>query len=602
MEGRLELEWQGREITIERRTRGRVPLGEFRAYETATGIPVPELTAANCGETLTGVEQSVFRRAGFLRLSELPVTQDEALRRRLNALVTTGDESVQTAQLEQKLRDLKNKCRYNRTGLLPQAEEARQTLEQRREELERLTGEGESLRASLSELEQTKQALEKHRDALRFAEARRVAAVTRQAREALELAADRRAALEGMNLDGEAARRNLEELQTIREEWRVLRLERERGEKTRILARRVPEEKLEADARRYTRCKPLPLLLGLAALSAWVAGIALLVWGKGVPGGIAAGLGALLLAGAGCCFVTCRSMEKTYGSRDPEQWRIALREYRRMEVLEERSRSLQKRGAALWGDQNPEEAEQSWRRELELERDLEQARREEERCRAYLTALGEAQPVPEPEGEDPMELTPEQTASALEQTLREQHRLQNLLGQNQGRMELLGSSQGLEEELAQANRRITLLEQTYSALTVALETLTQARQELQRRFSPRITRRAREFLTCLTDGRYDRLIWGEDFTLTAGAEGEDTLRLALWRSDGTVDQLYLALRLAVAEELTSDTPLILDDVLARFDDTRMAAALELLSREAEHRQVILFTCQNREKQYLSRSE
>ena len=76
----------------------------------------------------------------------------------------------------------------------------------------------------------------------------------------------------------------------------------------------------------------------------------------------------------------------------------------------------------------------------------------------------------------------------------------------------------------------------------------------------------------------------------------------MWRSDGTVDQLYLALRLAVAEELTRDTPLILDDALARFDDTRLAAALELLTREAEQRQVILFTCQNREKQYLGSAE
>ena len=169
-------------------------------------------------------------------------------------------------------------------------------------------------------------------------------------------------------------------------------------------------------------------------------------------------------------------------------------------------------------------------------------------------------------------------------------------------MASLGTVQRLDGELAQANRRITRLEQTYAALTIALDTLTEARQELQRRFSPRITKRAGELLSCLTGGRYDRLIWGEDFSLAASAGGEDTLRPAMWRSDGTVDQLYLALRLAVAEELTRDTPLILDDALARFDDTRLAAALELLTREAEHRQVILFTCQNREKQYLGSAE
>ena len=111
MEGRLEVQWQGRNITVERRTRGRVPLGEFRAYETDSGIPVPELTAANCGERLTGAEQSVFRRAGFIRLADLPVTQDETLRRRLRELVTTGDESGETACLEQSLRELRNRCR-----------------------------------------------------------------------------------------------------------------------------------------------------------------------------------------------------------------------------------------------------------------------------------------------------------------------------------------------------------------------------------------------------------------------------------------------------------------------------------------------------------
>ena len=55
MSGRMELDWQGRNITIERSTRGRIPLGCFRAYETETGAEVPELTAENCGQMLLGV-------------------------------------------------------------------------------------------------------------------------------------------------------------------------------------------------------------------------------------------------------------------------------------------------------------------------------------------------------------------------------------------------------------------------------------------------------------------------------------------------------------------------------------------------------------------
>ena len=93
MEGLLRLEWKGRDITIQRRTRGRTPMGDFAAYETRTGLPVEELQADTCGQTLLGVERSVFVRTGFIRFTDLPVQADDALRRRLNALVTTGDES-----------------------------------------------------------------------------------------------------------------------------------------------------------------------------------------------------------------------------------------------------------------------------------------------------------------------------------------------------------------------------------------------------------------------------------------------------------------------------------------------------------------------------
>ena len=138
MSGRIELNWQGRDITIERSTKGRIPLGSFRAYETETGLAVPELDGANCGQMLLGVERSVFQRAGFIRLSDLPVTQDDALKTRLISLVTTGDDSGDGAKLEKGLRELKNRCRYNRSGLLPQAMQQRDQLRQALEELDDL--------------------------------------------------------------------------------------------------------------------------------------------------------------------------------------------------------------------------------------------------------------------------------------------------------------------------------------------------------------------------------------------------------------------------------------------------------------------------------
>ena len=189
-----------------------------------------------------------------------------------------------------------------------------------------------------------------------------------------------------------------------------------------------------------------------------------------------------------------------------------------------------------------------------------------------------------------------ETARLMTDCAVEQQKMQNRLGQYQGRMELLGNRDNAQKQLDQINARIARLEETYGALVIAQETLAAARAELQRRFAPRITKRAQALLSRMTDGRYHSITMRDDFSLQAGAGQEETLYDALWRSDGTMDQLYLALRLAVAEELTPGAPLVLDDALVRFDDTRMRAAVSILRELAQNRQVILFTCQGRENE------
>ena len=72
-------------------------------------------------------------------------------------------------------------------------------------------------------------------------------------------------------------------------------------------------------------------------------------------------------------------------------------------------------------------------------------------------------------------------------------------------------------------------------------------------------------------------------------------------SQGAADQLYLAVRLAICDMvLPADkrVPLILDDALVTFDDERLHAALDYLLEESQRRQILLFTCQKREMDYL----
>ena len=255
------------------------------------------------------------------------------------------------------------------------------------------------------------------------------------------------------------------------------------------------------------------------------------------------------------------------------------------------------------GDMGLAQFEEICRSQLQMHSQLREQLQGLKQAEDVLQALsGAGQQVLPPQFADTLELSAENTEKQLSENVLERQLLHQRLGQCQGQMDTLGNEGGLLSEKQQLQARIAGLEQYYRALNRAQETLVLATQELQRRFAPRISGRAQELFAQMTNRRYQRLTLCQDLSVEAGAEGENTLRGTLWRSDGTVDQLYLALRLAVAEELTPDAPLVLDDALVRFDDMRLAAALKILRQEAERKQVILFTCQSRERELTAMPE
>ena len=622
MSGRVDLCWMGRDITIERQSTGRIPMGDFRAYETETGLELPEITAQNCGELLLGVERSVFVRTGFIRFRDISVTEDEALRRRLNNLVTTGQENSDADQLAEELKSLKNRIRHNKTGLLPQAEARRDQLEGTYRELLRLETQNEELIRQLDSNEDWGRALENHLAALDYAASQEDTQRVAQAKTALQETWQRFEACDarcGTLPDRETAREQLARINDLQD--KLLRLQQSaRDMPVEQRPAELPEqflgmtgdeaqEKAWEDAVRYVRLRSqgkLLLLLGLALL---LAGVVLLFfrWEYGLLCGAAAGavlLGALLrILGRNRKLAR---LENFYGYSDPMRWEEMARVYafrlarhnretarlraQRVELEEEiqriqqENRELGKLPRSHW-----EDVLAAWdARDAALEA--------ANRARFHYEDLKTmARTAKAPEFHDVLDNSRADTLRLLEECGRERTRLEGLRGQCRGSMEALGSRGELEGRLAQVNSRIQKLEQTHCAILTAQDTLAQARQELQQRFAPRITRRAGELMQAMTGGRYDRLRIGEDLSLWAGADREDILRDARWRSDGTVDQLYLSLRLAVAEAMLPEIPLILDDALVRFDDRRAKAAMDILRDQAESRQVILFTCQSREK-------
>jgi len=627
MSGRIDLNWTGRDITIERRTKGRSVFGEFKAYETQTGLAIPELTAANCGQMLLGVEKSVFQRAGFIRMTDLPVTQDESLRRRLNALVTTGDDSGAADELAQKLKDLKNRCRFNRTGLLPQAEAQRDQLIQKLQQIEALQSQTENFKLRQQQLEDQIAQLENHKAAMLYAQSQADLRHLEEAEQTLAEAAAREAELEDLCAQlplEETARQNLQRLQQLLLQEAELDARQEAAPPQPmpvvvpdVFADPDPAAALAQTQKDYAAwkalCRPLPLLLLIPIAAAVVLGWLLNYLTYGI---VAATVLALL-----CLALTLRrvaavrNLEGKYAPTKPEYWQTFARDYaercrsydRAVAAWKQSAQSLalqrtdlEESKSALLGDLPREEAEQLWQQALRTHTQLENARQEHIRCiRLRAVAKSLIKKASPPAMADTMTLTIDQTNRLLAESLNVRQQLQLQLGRCQGQIQQLGHPQQLQQQLEQIQSRIERLEDTCAALTIAQQTLTQASQELQRRFAPRITHRAQALFAQLTAGRYDRLTWSQDLSLSAGAREEDTLRSALWRSDGTVDQLYLALRLAVAEELTPQAPLVLDDALVRFDDARLAAAMDILRQTGQQKQVLLFTCQERESQTLA---
>ncbi len=122
-----------------------------------------------------------------------------------------------------------------------------------------------------------------------------------------------------------------------------------------------------------------------------------------------------------------------------------------------------------------------------------------------------------------------------------------------------------------------------------------AARDRHARIAPRIAGAAGKFLERITQGAYSEIMISRDLKITVRipqtAKLSDDPRRVL--SKGTVDQVYLAIRLALIQTMSAgaeSVPLLLDDPFANYDDGRLANALVVLTEVAKTHQVLLFTC------------
>ena len=648
MQGRMDILSDGRALTLQRDTRrANAPMGNFSCTYTGTGTPVEGITAQNAGEQLLGVPRDVWERSAFIGQNALAVSQSAELERRISSLITTGEEDASFTESYERLKKQLNRRKHNKTGQIPVLERDIAQLHQSLQELDALEQQARQAQEEVSALTQRVDGL-RRQAAQQQAQIRqeRINAWHRAARTAEE--AQRRAdilAEAAAPLPDDAALSLLEgQAAALQSDMAALAGQRSAANEARTAAAEAhavweahplyPDDAaaLERRAASIAPAKAPSLLLPAAdgLLLAICAVLAVVFRAASPQRWIFAGMA--LLAAALTVFSVClrrRAIRQEQERVDRD--RAALAE-QTASYLPLRDRAAQtdeaarRAGAILSGAEEncrsrlltlltqvqrfaPAAADLSGaqialsdaRRSRDTLADARRTAREaavgRDALQSQLSEEDLTRPpmpvIPIAGGSVELELSQAQTALADARS-----RYDHLLGRIRG----LDRSSDLTDQLSQKREELARLQQEYDAITLAMTALEQANIILKNRFSPTLGARAAEIFSALTDGRYDKVLLSQDMALSAEQSGDPMSRSIRLLSQGAADQLYLAVRLAICGMVLPEekhVPLILDDALVSFDDRRLRAALDVLLAESEQRQILLFTCQTRERDYLA---
>lgn len=562
MQGEMELSAGGKDITITRTTKLKsAPMRELSAVYTGTSIPVEGLDAANAGEMLTGASREVFKRSAFVEQGSIVISSSPELEKRISAIVSTGDEDCSFTEADEQLRAWQRSRRYNRRGKLPELEERMAETKKRLAELDSLANESERLTQQLEQGRQNCRQLENaitesrktaRRDAL--SNLQNLRKELNAANEAHEKADDerdaRRAALCGCVI-GE-------------------RLPDEVAAEVRADTEKCLELKEVSERRTSPYAAVLLLILALAVIASAIfivpADFALYAF---IAGGVLC-LAALLLA-------IRYSKAKNAASDAGRQRRILLSKYK----------AEDERGI-----------KSCYEEFLKLFDELSAAENEEKRTAQRLAEMRTTQEKTEAKTLQELDFSGgDNEASQLSRELSAAQRSCDMLSARiseiKGRVDAMGDPLVLGSELNNMESLYAALQSEYDAIALAVDTLRAADADIQGRFSPELGKLAAHYMSVVTDGRYEGVLINRDFSAKTKLSGDTVPRETEYLSAGTLDLMYLAVRLAVctlALPENSACPLILDDALVNFDAERTQQAMKLLREISKQRQVILFTC------------
>lgn len=653
MEGSIDIETGGVPVTIQRTSNGKLPMKDFSAVYSDTGVPYEGITPETAGEILFGVSEAVYERSAFISQSAIKIGQSPDLEKRITALVTSGDESTSYSEADERLRLWLRKRRFNKSGAIPALEEKLSDISKKLSHIETAHEEAASMRLETERLKKRYDALQNELAAFESFEA--LKAYIR----AEDKLAGAKAGYDAVytELTRYGAAPSEKDVAIIRGDAKALD-----SLKTMLLGE---QKRFEAVKECYARLLDLKASSPLSGTDASLAVdkaaalerdikkakapavvfIAFFVMLGAVIAGIAAvQMPAVRLAAAAaaliCAFVLIwrwiglRSFRKNlavhlarYGvtsagalqklfeddlklSRELSEAESEIKASEKSvcsasSMYDSVYRNLYERLEAFSPSPDLDNIERELSRLEALLGKLARAKADISGAESFLNAMKESGSFNPDEVKDalsPPVRSRAEIASDVSGIAAHLEELTNRYNMTLGEIRALGDPAILGSGKKMTELELISQRAQYEALCLAIETLKDANNELQSRFSPLLSETAGRIIGRLTAGRYEKLTFDKTLDAAARITGETVSRGVLSLSAGTADQIYLALRLSVVElVLPKDdpSPLILDDALSNFDDARAFLALDYLSELAQKRQILLFTCHTREFAYLS---
>lgn len=560
MVGSMDLTTGRADITISRTTRAKsAPMREFSACYTGSSVPVDGVTGANAGEMLTGVSRDVFCRSAFIAQGSVAVTGSPELEKRISSIVSTGEEQTSYSEADERLRAWQRKRRFNRRGYLPELEAKMDDTQRMLNSMDESAAEIAALEDRLAESGARCAALESA-----VTESRKL-----QRRESLEKLSRGRAELKAAEETHDKA---LAALSDAKDALRAGPFGAVSADEAEANAADDLAALDELKARGRRRVSPL---LAIIFFVLAVAGAALYTHFQSVA--------YICLAAAFCIAAVVLFMRYSKARRAA----LDARAERRKILDGYGVRSASDIRAALDGHRALCRAvDTAERQELDTRRAYDEAR--DRQAMLEEAALGEL---------DFSGGSSEAARLSRELAAERQNaeRISSQIAALNGRLAAVGDPLVLTSDLRTMEDEYNGLCEEYDAISLAVDTLRAADSELQSRFSPQLGKLAAQYMSFMTGGRYSDVLINRDFSASAKTQDDAVARDSEYLSAGTLDLMYLAVRLAVCElamPAGETCPLIIDDALVNLDEERLRQAMALLRELARSRQIILFTCRD----------